>query len=36
VHYSQLDRACTSPSGRPLPDTRYRYDCVTRQLEVAQ
>jgi len=36
VHYSQLERACTSPSGRPLPEARYRYDCVKRQLEVVR
>jgi len=36
VHYGLLERACTSPSGRPLPRTHYRYDCSLRRLEVVQ
>jgi hypothetical protein len=36
VRYSQLERTCTSPSGRALPETQYRYDCHERRLEVVQ
>jgi hypothetical protein len=36
VVYSQLERSCTSPSGRVLPDKRYRYDCPERRFEAAR
>lgn len=36
VRYSQLDRSCTSPAGRVLPEQHYHYDCQGRRLEVVQ
>jgi hypothetical protein len=36
VRYSQLDRSCTSPAGRVLPEQHYHYDCQGQRLEVVQ
>jgi hypothetical protein len=36
VRYSQLERSCTSPSGRALPGQLFQYDCQGRRLEVVQ